>query len=131
MLAPVITDRKFGWQFGIGLTVASLIGLWRGWWQWLVLALAALAIVDLVLAWLAPSVLGPINRWWMALGHLLGKIVAPFVLTLMYAILFVPIALLMRLRGRDELHLRDRSGDSFWVVRPNPHIDAESFRNQY
>ena len=131
MQAPAIADRKFGWQFGIGLTVVSLIGLWRGWWQWLVLGLTALALIHFVLAWLAPSVLGPINRGWMALGHLLGKIVAPVVLTVMYTVLFVPIALLMRLRGRDELLLRDRSGESFWVVRDKQQIAAESFRNQY
>lgn len=131
MQAPAIADRKFGWQFGLGLTVVSLIGLWRGWWQWLVLGLAALALIHFVLAWLAPSVLGPINRGWMALGHLLGKIVAPIVLTVMYTVLFVPIALLMRLRGRDELLLRDRSGESFWVVRDKRQIAAESFHHQY
>lgn len=131
MQAPAIADRKFGWQFGIGLTVVSLIGLWQGWWPWLVLALATLAMVHFVLAWMLPSVLHPINRGWMTLGSLLGSIVAPIVLTVMYSVLVVPIALLMRLRGRDELLLRNRSGESFWVVRPRQDIEAESFRNQY
>lgn len=129
--APVLSDRKFGWQFGIGLAMLSLIGVWRGWWPWLVISLAFLALTNFTLAWVAPSALGTVNRAWMGLGHLLGKLVAPIVLSLMFVVLFVPIAAVMRLWGRDELLLRDRSGDSFWVKRPEPVVTAASFRNQY
>lgn len=131
MRAPAIDNRKFGWQFGAGLAVLSLIGFWRGWWQWLVVTLALLSLIQFVLAWVAPSALAPINRAWMALGHLLGKVVSPIVLSIMFIVLFVPIAVAMRLRGRDELLLHDRSGESFWVLRPQPTIAAESFRNQF
>ena len=131
MSIPAITDRRFGWQFGLGLAALSAIGLWRGWWSWLVAIFASLSLVHLLLAWLVPSALRPINRTWMALGHLLGKIIAPIVLTLMFSVLFIPIAAIMRIRGRDELKLRDRSGDSFWVQRPEPVITAGSFLRQF
>lgn len=131
MQTPAVDDRKFGWQFGIGLVVLSLLGLWRGWWNWLVIALAVLAMVHFILAWAAPTALSPINRAWTSLGYFLGKIVSPIVLALMFMLLIVPIATFMRLRRRDELLLRDRSGETFWVERLNTSIDAQSFRNQY
>lgn len=130
-LPPGLGNREFGWQFGTVLSVVSLIGLWQGFWQWLVLTLAFLAMFHFLMAWLAPSVLTQINRAWMALGFLLGKVVGPLVLALMFVVFFVPVAALMRLWGRDELLLRDRSGDSFWIERPEPVISTKSFHNQY
>jgi hypothetical protein len=46
-------------------------------------------------------------------------------------VLFVPTALFMRLRGRDELKLRDRTGASFWLIREKSKIEPSSFRNQF
>lgn len=131
MQAAVISNRKFGHQLGLGLIVVSLIGVWRGWASWLVTGLAVVALIHLVLARVAPTMLAPFNRVWMSFGQLLGRVVSPIVLTLMFAGLFVPIAVVMRVFGRDELLLRDRSGDSFWIPRAEASITAESFRNQY
>ena len=131
MNPSVISDCKFGLQLGLGFIVVSLIGVWRDWPFWLVTSLAVVALIHLVLALAAPTALAPFNRVWMSFGHLLGRVVSPILLTLMFASLFVPIAVVMRVFGRDELLLRDRSGDSFWVPRAEPTITAESFRNQY
>jgi ABC-type xylose transport system permease subunit len=129
--APKIQDRKFGIQFGLALGALSLFSIWRDWPQFLVITFAGLALFHLVLAFLAPKMLSPINRAWMGLGHLLGKIVSPVVLSLIFTVLFVPLAVFMRLRGRDELKIRDRKGESFWIERQNPKLVADSFRNQY
>ena len=128
---PGLGNREFGWQFGIGLSVVSLISWWQGFSQWLVLTMAFLAMFHLIMAWLAPSALTSINRGWMALGFLLGKVMSPVVLALMFVVFFVPVAAVMRLWGRDELLLRDRSADSFWIHRPEPVVTSASFRNQF
>jgi len=50
--------------------------------------------------------LSRLNRLWMAFGLLLGKIVSPVVMGIIFFGLFTPISLLMRLFGRDELRLK-------------------------
>lgn len=131
MHPPKMRNRQFGVQFGMALAAIGVLGWWRDWWVWLVVMLAIMAASNISLAWLAPEWLSPINTAWMGLGQVLGKVVAPIVLGLMFALLFTPMALIMRVWGRDELKLRDHSGESFWLFRAVPDIDAASFRNQY
>lgn len=126
-----VENRKFGWQFGASVGLLSLAGLWFSWWEPIVVSLLVVALAHLALAVVAPAALELPNRAWTTLGNLLGKLLSPIVLTLMFTGIFVPIAFLMRLAGRDHLLLRDRSGKSFWVVRPTTAIPVENFRRQY
>lgn len=128
---PQMQDRKFGQQMSIALFVIGAIGLLRNWNQAVTYTLLVLAAVHLVLAYLAPIALGPINRFWMGIGFVLGKIVQPIVLSVLFLVLFTPIALVMRIAGRDALYLRNREGESFWIPRGIQKIESESFRNQF
>lgn len=69
------------------------------------LLLATLTKADLLL---------PLNKAWMRLGLLLGMIVSPIVLGMIFFLLFTPIGLLMRLFGRDELRLKLTARASHW-----------------
>lgn len=81
----------------------------------------AVAAPFLLAAILSPKVLAPLNRLWMAFGLLLGRIVAPVMLLVVYLIAVVPTGLIMRLRGKDPLHRRfDREAPSYWVHRDPP-----------
>ncbi len=95
-------------------------------------ALSALCVALLLVAWRAPALLAPLNRAWMALGHLLGRIVSPIVLGAIFFLVITPVALVGRWRGRDELRLRRRAGaTSHWIDRERPGPQPESFRNQF
>ena len=72
----------------------------------------------------------PLNKLWMRLGFLLGTIVSPIVLGVIFFGLFTPIAFLMRLRGRDQLRLKFKSKNTHWVLR-NEEITVTSFKNQF
>ena len=72
----------------------------------------------------------PLNKLWMRFGLLLGMIVSPIVLGIIFFGLFTPIALLMRLSGRDELRLKFKSKTNYWISRSEP-IQANSFKNQF
>jgi hypothetical protein len=57
----------------------------------------------------------------MAFGLLLGRIISPIMLFLVYLIAVVPTGLIMRLAGKDPLHRRlDRDAKSYWVHRVPP-----------
>lgn len=60
---------------------------------------------------------------------LLGAIVAPIVMTLVYVTTFVPIGVGMRLMGKDLLSQRlDPQVDSYWIERSDK---PKSMRLQY
>ena len=66
----------------------------------------------------------------MRFGLLLGMIVSPIVLGIIFFGLFTPIAMLMRMSGRDELKLKFIQKASHWILRKEP-IKAESFKHQF
>jgi hypothetical protein len=76
------------------------------------------------------DVLLPFNKLWMCFGLLLGTIVSPIILGLIFFILFTPIAFIMRLYGRDELRLKLKKKSSHWIKR-DVSVQTESFKNQF
>ena len=85
----------------------------------------------MILTLLAPQWLRPFNRAWFLLGELLGKIVSPIVLGVIFFLLITPVALVGRLLGRDELRLKRKPVNSYWVDRTPPGPEADSFKNQF
>ena len=66
------------------------------------------------------------------LRDLLGRIVSPVVMGVIYFAVFTPVAFAMRLAGRDALKLRlDRALPSYWVRRDPPGPADDSFKEPY
>lgn len=123
-------------QFGsAGLAVAILLafvlrGVHHLAWGSVVLITAAGLSVFLV-SWFTPR----IGRW-VYLGLTLasmpiGWLVSTLVLTLVYLLVFTPVALVFRLRGRDVLHRRfDKTADSYWV-KHECHENPDRYYHQF
>jgi hypothetical protein len=90
------------------------------------------AAVFAVLALLWTAALAPLNKLWTKLGILLYRIVSPVVMALLFYVTVTPIALLMRVLGKDPLRLR-RAPDaaSYWIDRTPPGPAPESMKNQF
>ena len=71
-----------------------------------------------------------LNKLWIRFGLLLGMLVSPIVLGVIFYGMFTPIAMLMRLSGRDELNLKFTQKISHWTTRKEV-IRSESFKNQF
>lgn len=52
---------------------------------------------------------------WMGLSFVIGSIVSPLILGLVYYGVLTPMALAMRLGGRDALRLKRPEGGTYWV----------------
>lgn len=76
------------------------------------------------------EILLPLNKLWMRFGLLLGIIVSPIVLAIIFFGIFSPIAFVMRLSGRDELRLKLSKKPSHWILRSEL-IKSESFKHQF
>lgn len=89
-----------------------------------------IAIIFLVTTLVRAKLLLSLNKSWMLFGIVLGKIISPIVLGVIFFGLFMPIAIFMRLSGRDELKLKLSNKVSHWIVRRDP-IKSDSFKNQF
>jgi hypothetical protein len=124
------TNRKFGWFFSAVFSAVTVYAYWRGWSTVSLVTLTA-AILFAIATLLSPQLLAPLNRLWYGLGMLLGKIMSPIVLGLIFFVLITPVSLVTRLFGRDELKLQKRSVESYWTDRSPPGPPSNSFKNQY
>lgn len=92
------------------------------------LAFAAAAVL-LCLVSLIPPTGRRLYVAWMALGLLLGSVTRPIFMILAYAVLFVPLATLFRLLGRDTMKRKPRSGvETYWEDYPESTDQARYFR---
>tara|TARA_B100001248_G_scaffold253237_1_gene230240 strand:- start:2853 stop:3233 length:381 start_codon:yes stop_codon:yes gene_type:complete len=80
--------------------------------------LIIISIIFLILGILNSKVLSPLNNLWIKLGEILGKIIAPVVMALVYFLILTPISLLVRAFGKDLLGLKYlKQQNSYWIKR--------------
>ena len=91
----------------------------------------SLSILSLFIAFVRPKLLYPFNKLWMFLGFLIGSIVSPLVLGLIFFGILTPIAIILRLVGRDELLLKRRMKKTYWKERYPLGPESPSFKNQF
>ena len=124
------TNRKFGFFF------AGVFALAGGYFLKESSIVAAcmflvLAVSFFLVAVIKADLLLPLNKLWMHFGLLLGKIVGPIVLGVIFFGLFTPIAIVMRIAGRDELRLNVKNSSSFWKTREENSVSSNRFQNQF
>jgi UDP-N-acetylmuramyl pentapeptide phosphotransferase/UDP-N-acetylglucosamine-1-phosphate transferase len=82
------------------------------------LYLILIAIIFLILGLKDSKILSPLNKAWIKLGEILGRIIAPIVMALIYFLILTPISLLVRLFGKDLIGMKFRNDiKSYWVKR--------------
>jgi predicted membrane metal-binding protein len=124
------SERNFGIVFAAVFVTIALWPLIRA--EKAHLWLLPIAIIFLAAAFLAPRTLAPLNRLWFRIGILLGKVVTPLVMGVLWLAVLTPIGLLMRLFGRDPLRLkRQPAAKSYWIERSPPGPIAGSLKNQF
>jgi hypothetical protein len=127
---PGSSDRSFGLVFAAVFGLVAAWSWWHGgrWWPYAV----GLAIVFGALGVAAPAVLAPLNWAWKHVGLLMGKVMNPIILGIMFYGVMLPIGAFLRWRGKDLLRLKlDRAAASYWIEREPPGPPPETMRNQY
>ena len=127
------TNKKFGYFFTAVFLVATTYFYINNASSSVVSTLSVVSLSFLVATLVNPDVLLPLNRLWMRFGLLLGMIISPIVMGIIFFGLFTPMSLTMRLFRRDELRLRFRNKKTHWILRDFPDGDelSDSFKHQY
>lgn len=122
--------RKFGITTGLFLLAVSAILLWKNKdaFPFLVLPGVGLALLGLLL----PGLLKPIYIAWMSCAVTIGYFMTRLILSLLYALVFSPVGLVLRLIGKDLLHEKiDQQQSSYWMWRERGQFEPQSVENQY
>ncbi len=123
------TNKKFGYFFSSVFLLASIYFFYLksdnvGY------IFSSLTIIFIITTFLKAELLLPLNKLWMRFGLLLGMIVSPIVLGVIFFGIFTPYGFVMRIMGRDEMNLKIFLKKSYWVIRSN-NSKQTNFKNQF
>ena len=115
MIKKKSSSRGFGLLFFV---VFFLIGIWplfkeNDYRLWSLI----ISIIFLILGLLNSKLLKPLNNLWIKFGEILGKIIAPIVMMIVFFIVLTPLSFIVRLFGKDLLKLKFIKKNSYWINR--------------
>ena len=87
-----------------------------------------LSLIFLILGLLNSKILTPLNKIWFKFGIILGKIISPIIMGVIFFLVVTPIGLLMRLLGKDLLNLKYNKNKSYWIEKNGP---KSKMKNQF
>lgn len=76
-----------------------------------------ISLIFLILGLLNSNLLNPLNKSWMKLGELLGKVVPPIVMAAIFFLIVTPMSLLVKVFGKDLLKLKLSNERTYWIKR--------------
>tara|TARA_B100000482_G_C12461303_1_gene241011 strand:- start:11 stop:388 length:378 start_codon:yes stop_codon:yes gene_type:complete len=120
------SNKSFGVLFFIVFLLIALWPLVKG--DSLRIWSLLIAIIFLVLGLLNSKILNPFKKIWIKFGEILGKVIAPLVLSIVYFIVITPIGLFLRIFGKDLLGIKFLKKKSYWIKRDK---DLGSMKNQF
>lgn len=132
-MATEATSRELR-RFAVLLFAVAAFASWRllrrGVDVPIVAAIASVLVVMGIVGLVAPRALALPYRGWMALGHAMGLVTTPIVLTVVFFVVFTPVRGLLALFGIDPLARRwDRAAASYWTTRTRKKFRAEDFEH--
>ena len=119
--------RKFALAMAIPLALIGGFLLWRhGSYYWYFFIASGLFVCP---GLLVPVVLTPLHKVWMTFSTIMGWLMTRVILCILFFLILTPIALLLRLLGKDLLNMKfDKdSSESYWLPREG----AESHKRDY
>jgi hypothetical protein len=123
------SPRNFGIVFAVAFSVIALLPLFdnadiR---IWALVVATTLFLIALKM----PRVLQPLNHLWFKFGMILGRVVAPVFLALVFFLVFTPFGFAMRLISKKHILARQGDKSTYWVSRDEEADKLNSFKNQY
>tara|TARA_Y100000590_G_scaffold436077_1_gene556213 strand:- start:398 stop:781 length:384 start_codon:yes stop_codon:yes gene_type:complete len=87
-----------------------------------------ISLIFLILGLINSKILTPLNKIWFKFGLLLGKIISPIVMSIVFFLVVTPIGFLMRIIKKDLLNLKINNNKSYWIEKSEP---KSKMKNQF
>jgi len=120
------SNRSFGIVFFVVFLIISIFplindGNLRVW-------SLIISIIFFILGLINSNILTPLNKIWFKFGVILGQIVSPIVMSIIFFLVVTPIGILMRILKKDLLNLKINDNKSYWIEKSEP---KSKMRNQF
>ena len=116
-MKPKSSNRSFGILFFIVFLILGLWPLKTG--ETVNYYLLIVSGIFLVLGIINSKLLTPLNKFWIKLGEVLGLVVAPLVMLIIFFALITPLSFLIKITGKDLLSLKFNKSSSYWIDKKN------------
>ena len=122
----ISSNRSFGIVFFVVFLFISLYPLLndRAIQVWSLIV----SLIFLILGLTNSKILSPFNKIWFKFGILLGKIISPLVMGIIFFFVVTPIGLLMKMFKKDLLNLKINNNKSYWIQKTEP---KSKMKNQF
>jgi len=120
------SNKNFGIVFFLVFLIIAIYPMING--NNLNLWALTISLFFLILGLINSKLLTPLNKLWFKFGILLGKIVSPLVMVIIFFLVVTPIAIIMRTLGKDLLNLKFNQNKSYWIERSGP---KSKMKNQF
>ena len=120
------TNKSFGLVFFIVFLIISIYPIFKN--GELRLWSLIVALIFLILGLLNSKILNPLNLIWFKFGLLLGKVVSPVIMGIIFFLVVTPTAFIMRILGKDLLNLKYNKNKSYWIEKEGP---KSKMKNQF
>ena len=77
--------------------------------------LLSISAVFLILTIFKAKILDFLNNYWIKLGELLGRVVAPIIMFVVFFVIVAPLSLLTKLLKKDLLNMRFNDSKTYWA----------------
>ena len=111
------SNKSFGIVF---FTVFLIIAIWPllngyeiRYWSLII------SIVFLFLGILNSKILTPLNKIWFKIGILLGNVISPIIMSIIFFLVVTPTSFIMKILGKDLLNLKKNTKNSYWIKKQN------------
>ena len=111
------SNKSFGIVF---FTVFLIIAIWPllngyeiRYWSLII------SIVFLLLGILNSKILTPLNKIWFKIGILLGNVISPIVMSIVFFLVVTPTSFIMKILRKDLLNLKKNTKNSYWIKKQN------------
>ena len=75
----------------------------------------SISAVFLILTIFKAKILDFLNNYWIKLGELLGKVIAPIIMFVVFFVIVTPLSLLRKLLKKDFLNMSFNESKTYWI----------------
>jgi hypothetical protein len=86
-----------------------------------------LSLIFLIITIIKPNLFTFLNKLWVKFGIILGKIISPIIMSLIFFFVVTPIGMLVKILRKDVMGLK-RGKSSYWINREDK---LQSMKKQF
>jgi len=123
----ISSNRSFGIVFFIVFLFIALYPITYG--EDIRIWSLIISFIFIILGLLNSKILTPLNKLWFQFGVILGKIISPIIMGIIFFLVVTPIGLIMKVLGKDLLRLKyNKKDNTYWIEKNGP---KSKMKNQF